>query len=112
MGQLANELPEKSKQGYFHYLDSTYQRVNELIDNDREIGQAYREFAKAVNRYECGAMMPFCGQSIQYAGIDTDEAYDAFEARLKQRLEVYMKDDPWANPRAMLCYVEYARHFR
>ena len=25
MGQLANELPEKSEQGYFHYLDSTYQ---------------------------------------------------------------------------------------
>ena len=106
MGQLANELPEKSEQGYFHYLDSTYQRVNELIDNDREIGQAYREFAKAVNRYECGAMMPFCGQSIQYAGIDTDEAYDAFEARLKQRLEVYMKDDPWANP--VLCYVMWS----
>ncbi|MBR0201630.1 MAG: TlpA family protein disulfide reductase, partial [Bacteroidaceae bacterium] len=106
MGQLANELPEKSEQGYFHYLDSTYHRVNELIDNDREIGQAYREFAKAVNRYEWGAMMPFCGQSIQYAGIDTDEAYDAFKARLKQRLEVYMKDDPWANP--VLCYVMWS----
>ena len=103
MGQLANELPEKSEQGYFHYLDSTYRHINELIDNDRKIGQAYREFAKAVNRYEWGAMMNFCGQSIQYEGIDTDEEYDAYVARVKQRLDSYMKDDPWANP--MLCYV-------
>ena len=103
MGQLANELPEKSEQGYFHYLDSTYRRINELIDNDRKIGQAYREFAKAVNRYEWGAMMNFCGQSIQYEGIKTDEEYDAYETRLKQRLDSYMKDEPWANP--MLCYV-------
>ena len=106
MGQLANELPEKSEHGYFNYLDSTYQHINELIDKDRKIGTAYREFAKAANRYELGAMMPFCCQSIQYAGIDTDEAYDAFEARLKQRLEVYMKDDPWANP--VLCYVMWS----
>ncbi len=106
MGQLANELPEKSEQGYFHYLDSTYQRINELIDNDRKIGQAYREFAKAVNRYEWGAMMPFCGQSIQYAGIETDEEYDAFGARLKLRLDSYMQDDPWAN--SVLCYVMWS----
>jgi len=103
MGQLAEALPEKSEQGYFNYLDSTYRRINELIDNDRNIGTAYREFAKAANRYELGAMMPFCGQSIQYAGIDTDEAYDAFKGRLQQRLESYMKDDPWACP--LLSYV-------
>ncbi|MBQ9362683.1 MAG: TlpA family protein disulfide reductase [Bacteroidaceae bacterium] len=103
MGQLANELPEKSEQGYFHYLDSTYQRVNKLIENDRKIGRAYREFAKAVNHYELGAMMPFCGQSIQYEGINTDEEYEAFEARLQQRFDSYMQDDPWANP--VLSYV-------
>lgn len=103
MGQLAAELPEKNEEGYFHYLDSTYQRINELIDNDRKIGTAYRDFAKAVNRYELGAMMPFCGQSIQYEGISTDDEYDAFEARLRQRLYNYMQDDPWANP--MLSYV-------
>ncbi|MBP5513467.1 MAG: hypothetical protein J6Y04_01630 [Bacteroidaceae bacterium] len=103
MGQLAAELPEKNEAGYFHYLDSTYQRINELIDNDRKIGTAYRDFAKAVNRYELGAMMPFCGQSIQYEGISTDDEYDAFEARLRQRLYNYMQDDPWANP--MLSYV-------
>ena len=98
MGQLANELPEKTEVGYFHYLDSTYQRINELIDNDRKIGQDYRAFAKAVNRYEWGAMMPFCGQAIQYAGIETDEEYDAFVGRLGQRLDRYMQDDPWACP--------------
>ena len=103
MGQLAAELPEKSEEGYFYYLDSTYQRINELIDNDRKIGTAYRDFAKAVNCYELGAMMPFCGQSIQYEGIETEEAYDAFEARLKQRLDAYMQDAPWANP--VLSYV-------
>ena len=48
MGQLAGELPGKSEEGYFHYLDSTYRRINELIDNDRKIGTAYREFARAV----------------------------------------------------------------
>ena len=98
MGQLANELPEKSEHGYFNYLDSTYQHINELIDKDRKIGTAYREFAKAANRYELGAMMPFCCQSIQYAGFETDEDYEAFEARLQQRLDKYMQDDPWANP--------------
>jgi len=103
MGQLADELPEKSEQGYFHYLDSTYQHINEMIDKDRIIGTAYREFAKAANLYELGAMMPFCCQSIQYAGIETDEDYEAFEARLRQRLESYMQDDPWANP--VLSYV-------
>ena len=103
MGQLANELPEKSERGYFNYLDSTYQHINELIDKDRKIGTAYREFAKAANRYELGAMMPFCCQSIQYAGIETDEDYEAFEARLQQRLDNYMQDDPWANP--VLSYV-------
>ena len=103
MGQLVNELPEKSEQGYFHYLDSTYQRINELIDNDHKIGKTYREFAKAANHYELGAMMPFCCQSIQYAGIETDEDYEAFEARLQQRLDSYMQDDPWANP--VLSYV-------
>ena len=103
MGQLANELPEKSEQGYFHYLDSTYQRINELIDNDRKIGKAYREFAKAANLYELGGMMPFCCQSIQYTGIETDEDYEAFEERLHQRLDGYMQDDPWTNP--VLSYV-------
>ena len=103
MGQLAAELPEKSERGYFQYLDSTYQRINELIDADRKIGTAYREFAKAVNRYELGAMALFCGQTIQYAGIKTDEEYDAFEARLRKRLDSYMQDDPWANP--VLSYV-------
>ena len=98
MGQLADELPEKSEQGYFHYLDSTYQRINKLIDADRKIGTAYREFAKAANRYQWGSMMPFCGQSIQYAGIDSDEAYDAYEERMKKRFDSYMQDDPWANP--------------
>ena len=103
MGQLADELPEKSEQGYFNYLDSTYRHINELIDKDRKIGTAYREFAKAANLYELGAMMPFCCQSIQYAGIETDEDYEAFEGRLQQRLDSYMQDDPWANP--VLSYV-------
>ncbi len=103
MGQLAAELPEKSVQGYFNYLDSTYHRINELIDADRKIGTAFREFAKVVNHYEWSGMMPFCGQSIQYAGIDTDEAYDALEGRLRQRLDSCMQDDPWANP--VLSYV-------
>ena len=107
MGQLANELPEKSEEGYFHYLDSTYRRINELIDNDRKIGQAYRAFAKAVNRYEWGAMMPFCGQAIQYAGIETEEEYEAFEGRMKQRMDSYMQDEPWANP--VLCYVMWSK---
>ena len=102
-GQLANELPEKSEQGYFHYLDSTYQHINQLIDADRKIGTAYREFAKAVNHYQWGAMMPFCGQSIQYAGVDSDEAYDAYVARLQKRFDSYLQDDPWANP--LLSYV-------
>ena len=103
MGQLADELPDKSEQGYFNYLDSAYRHINELIDADRKIGTAYREFAKAVNRYEWGAMIPFCGQSIQYAGLDTDEVYDAFTERLQQRLDSYMQDDPWACPQ--LSYV-------
>ena len=103
MGQLANELPEKSEQGYFHYLDSTYRHINEQIDADSKIGQAYREFAKAVNLYELGAMIPFCGQSIQYEGIDSDEAYDAHVERLRSRCDRYMQDDPWANP--LLSYV-------
>ena len=99
MGQLIDELPEKSEEGYFHYLDSTYQRVNKLIDNNRKIGKAYREFAKAVNRYHYGAMIPFCAQSIKYTGIDTQETYDAFAKRQQQRLEDYMQnDDPWAFP--------------
>ena len=103
MGQLAAELPEKSEQGYFNYLDSTYHRINEMIDADRKIGTAYREFAKAVNHYEWIGMMPFCGQAIQYAGIETEEDYEAFKARMRQRLDSYMQDDPWANP--MLSYV-------
>ena len=103
MGQLAAELPEKSEQGYFHYLDSTYHRINEMIDADRKIGTAYREFSKVVNHYEWSSMMPFCGHAIQYEGLDTEEEYKAFEARLRQRLDNYMQDDPWANP--MLSYV-------
>lgn len=102
-GKLLEELPQNNEQGYFNYLDSTYRRINELIDTDHKIGKAYREFAKAVNHYEWGAMMPFCGQSIQYTGIDSDEAYDAFAERLQQRLDTYMQDDPWTNP--LLCYV-------
>ena len=103
MGQLADELPEKSVQGYFNYLDSTYRRINELIDADRKIGTAYREFSKAVNHYEWSGMMPFCGHAIQYEGLDTEDEYKAFEARLRQRLDNYMQDDPWAN--SMLSYV-------
>ena len=47
--------------------------------------------------------MPFCGQAIQYAGIETEEDYEAFEARMRQRLDSYMQNDPWANP--VLSYV-------
>ena len=48
-------------------------------------------------------MMPFCGQSIQYAGIDSDEAYDAYVARLQKRFDSYLKDNPWTN--SLLSYV-------
>ena len=102
MGQLAQELPERSEEGYFQYLDSTYQRINELIDSDRKIGSAYREFAKAVNHYKWGDMINFCAQSIR-ARFETDEDYDAYEVRIKQRTDRYMQDEPWANP--VLCYV-------
>lgn len=104
MGQLLNELPEKSEQGYFDYLDATRERIDKMIDADKHIGTAYRAFAKAVNLYMYGGMIPFCGQSIQYAGILDDEAaFDAFEARLRSRCDRYMQGDPWANP--LLSYV-------
>lgn len=103
-GQLLNELPEKSEQGYFDYLDATRHRIDKMLDAEEHIGTAYREFAKAVNLYMYGSMIPFCGQSIQYAGILDDEAaYDAFEARLRSRCDRYMQGDPWANP--LLSYV-------
>lgn len=102
-GELIDDLPEKSEDGYFQYLDSIYQHVNEQIDNHQEIGEAYREFAKAVNHYNYGEMIQFCAQSIQYAGIDTEEAYDAYVNRERQRLESYMQNDPWTSP--VLSYV-------
>lgn len=103
MSQLADELPEVSVDGYFQYLDSVYHSINELIDNDRNIGDAYREFAKADNYFEYGSLIPFCAQSIKYAGLDTGEEYAALVERQSRWLENYMQGDPWANP--VLCYV-------
>lgn len=103
MGNLADELPEVSVDGYFRYLDSTYHHVNELIDKDRKIGDEYREFAKAVNLYYYGSLIPFCAHSIRYAGVDTEEEYDALVERENSWLERYMRDDPWNAP--SLCYI-------
>lgn len=104
--QLLNELPQKNEEGYFDYLKATYERVNAQIDADKHLGTAYREFAKAVNLYQWGDMMMWCGQSIQYQGLKTEEDYDAYNARLKRRYEQYMQDDPWANP--LLSYVMWS----
>ncbi|MDE6269820.1 MAG: hypothetical protein K2M12_03065, partial [Muribaculaceae bacterium] len=100
--KLAAELPAVSEDGYFQYLDSIYRNTNERIDADRVIGDAYREFAKAVNHYEYGFMISWCAQSIRLAGIDTDEAYAAYTDRQRQRVQQYMQDDPWRSP--VLCY--------
>ena len=107
MGQLLDELPEKSEKGYFDYLNATLERIEKVLNGDKHIGKAYREFAKAVSIYRYGEMLPFCGQAIQYVGIDTDEAYLAFEERLRNRCDHYMQDDPWANP--LLSYVMWNR---
>ena len=103
MGQLHSELPEKSEKGYFDYLDATRERTDKIIDADKHIGTAYREFAKAVNVYMYGSMIPHCGQAIQYAGFDDEAAYDAHAERLRSRIDQYMQGDPWANP--VLSYV-------
>lgn len=100
--KLAAELPAVSEDGYFQYLDSTYRRINERIDADTVIGDAYREFAKAVNHHEYGAMITWCDQSIRLAGINTDEAYAAFIERQRGRVQQYMQDDPWSA--SVLCY--------
>lgn len=107
MNQLLDELPQKSEEGYFEYLQATYERVNARIDTDKHLGSAYREYAKAVNHYRWGDMMVWCGQSIQYQGIETDEQYEAYEARLRQRYGQYMQGDPWANP--LLSYAMWGR---
>lgn len=103
METLKDELTEQSEMGYFDYLDSTFEWVNIALDADKYIGSAYREYAKAVNRYQYGSMLPFCDQSIQYVGIENDEEYKSCEKRMNSRLENYMRDDPWANP--LLSYV-------
>ncbi|MDE5794649.1 MAG: thioredoxin family protein [Muribaculaceae bacterium] len=103
MGQLVNELSDVSIDGYFQYLDSTYQCINKRIDEDRNIGDAYREFAKAANHYEYGCHVPFCAYSIKYAGLDTEEQFAALVERQSLWLENYMKNDPWTDP--ALCYV-------
>lgn len=100
--KLINELPSGNEDGYYQYLDSTYRRVNELIDEDKEIGTAYKEFAKAVNIFEYGSMLPFCAQAIKYADLDTDEKYAAFSDRQRRRVEKYIQDNPWDSP--VLCY--------
>ena len=106
-GQLVNELSDVSVDGYFQYLDSTYQSINKRIEEDRNIGDAYREFANAANHYEYGAFIPFCAYSIRYAGLDTEEQYAALAERQSLWLENYMKNDPWTDP--ALCYVMWGR---
>ena len=103
MSQLINDLPEVSIDGYFEYLDSTYKSVSRLIDEDDKIGDAYREFAKAANHYEYASLIPFCAQSIKYAGLETEEQYASLVEREGQLLENYMQGDPWTEP--ALCYV-------
>lgn len=102
-GQLIDELSDVSVDGYFQYLDSTYDSINKRIDEDRNIGDAYREFAKAANHYEYASLIPFCAQSIKYAGLETEEQFASLSEREGRWLENYMKNDPWTNP--ALCYV-------
>lgn len=101
--KLAAELPECSVDGYFQYLDSVYLHLKNRIDEDRTIGDAYRDFAEAVNRYGYGEAVPQCNYSIRSAGLDTEEKYLALLERQINWLEDYLKDDPWSSP--ALCYV-------
>lgn len=98
--QLADELPSRTEEGYFRYLDSICNSIDAKIDADTVIGDAYREFAKAVNRYEYGDMFTWCAQSVGYddLGIKTDEDYEAYTDRIRQRIVLYMQDDPWSAP--------------
>ncbi|MDE6269173.1 MAG: TlpA family protein disulfide reductase [Muribaculaceae bacterium] len=101
MNQLADDLPSRSEEGYFSYLDSIRSDIDAKIDADTVIGDAYREFAKAVNRYEYGDMFTWCAQSVggyDDLGIETDEDYYAYADRIRQRTELYMQDDPWSAP--------------
>ena len=97
-GTLSGELKECSIDGYFSYLDSIRRRVDERIDTDRTIGNAYREFAKAANHYMYGEAIPSCAYSIRYAGLDTEEKYAVYARRVEQMLESYMQGDPWSDP--------------
>ncbi len=98
--QLGDELPSRSEEGYFSYLDSIRNSIDAKIDADTVIGDAYREFAKAVNRFEYGAMITWCAQSVGYdhLGIETDEDYYAYSDRIRQRAVLYLQDDPWSVP--------------
>lgn len=97
--ELVAELSEVSESGYYQYLDSTYCRINELIDADPVIGEAYREFAKAVNHYQYISAIPFCAYAIRYAGLDeTEEAYEAFFGRQRELIERGLKEENWDSP--------------
>lgn len=102
-GKLAAELPECSFDGYIRYLDSIRQSIDRRILNDPKIGEAYREYATAVNHYGYGEAVPACAYAIRYAGLDTEEKYEVFARRMQQWLENYIQDDPWSNP--VLSYV-------
>ncbi len=102
-GKLKDELPEISENGYFQYLDSTYQRINDMIDSDTVIGNAYREYAKAVNHYMYVSAMDYCAYSIRYAGIKTEEDFAAHYERLNRRVEGLLKEKNWDSP--VLSYV-------
>lgn len=104
-GKLAAELSECSVDGYFQYLDSVYQHINDRINADRTIGGAYREFAQAVNRYGYGEAVPSCAYSIRHTGLDTEEKYLALLERQINWLEDYLRDDPWSAP--ALSYVMF-----
>lgn len=102
-GDLVPELPEVSENGYFQYLDSTYRRINDMIDSDTVIGNAYREYAKAVNHYKYVSAIDYCACSIRYAGIKTEEDFAAHYERLGRRVEGLIKEENWDSP--VLSYV-------
>lgn len=97
-GELVAELPEASENGYYQYLDSTYRRVNAMIDADTVIGNAYREFAKAVNHYEYVSAIPYCAYSIRYAGLSSEGEYEAFAERQRRHIESGLKEENWDSP--------------
>ncbi len=108
MGKPIAGLQGTDEDSYFRWLSAFRDSVDRQIEEDSRLHAVYKKYAKAKSAAWMGNFMGLCMRVLRH--VKTEEEYAAYQERMRQRYEDYLKEDPFSSP--LLCYGAYSSSIR